>query len=158
FFLNLLVLGARVTKGVARLFDKSLINVSKEDSKNFFKWIANSSLKSRDEVLYDALKKQGKEIYKNGKELPFKELLKMADKTTKGKLRALNISQIVGYLYSGLVLGFGVPKLNIYMTNKSEAKRKARLAQEGKTENISQPKEMKQMLSAENLAFLKSNA
>ena len=157
-FLNLLVLGARVTKGVARLFDKSLINVSKEDSKNFFKWIANSSLKSRDEVLYDALKKQGKEIYKNGKELPFKELLKMADKTTKGKLRALNISQIVGYLYSGLVLGFGVPKLNIYMTNKSEAKRKARLAQEGKTENISQPKEMKQMLSAENLAFLKSNA
>lgn len=155
-FLNLLVLGALVTKGVARLFDKSLINVSKEDSKNFFKWITNSSLKSRDEVLYDALKKQGKEIYKNGKELPFKELLKMADKGTKAKLRALNISQIVGYLYSGLVLGVGVPKLNIYMTNKSEAKRKARLAQEGKTDAIPQPAEMKSMLSTENLAFLKN--
>ena len=154
-FLNLLVLGALVTKGVARLFDKSLINVSKEDSKNFFKWLSNSSLKSRDEVLYEALKKQGKEIYKNGKELPFKELLKMADKSTKAKLRALNISQIVGYLYSGLVLGFGVPKLNIYMTNKSEEKRKARLAQDNKSETISKPEEMKTMLSAENLSFLK---
>lgn len=155
-FLNLLVLGSLVTKGVARVFDKSLINVSKEDSKNFFKWLSNSSLKSRDEVLYDALKKQGKDVFKNGKELPFKELFKMADKGTKAKIRALNISQIVGYLYSGLVLGIGVPKLNIYMTNKSEAKRKAKLAQEGKTEAIPQPDEMKQMLSAENLNFLKS--
>ena len=154
-FLNLLVLGSLVTKGVARAFDKSLINVGKEDSKNFFKWLTNSSLKSRDEVLYESLKKQGKEIYKNGKELPFKELMKMADKATKAKLRALNISQIVGYLYSGIVLGFCVPKLNIYMTNKSEAKRKARLAQEGKAENIPQPEEMKPMLSNENLAFLK---
>lgn len=153
-FLNLLVLGSLVTKGVARAFDKSLINVSKEDSKNFFKWLSNSSLKSRDEVLYDALKKQGKEIYKNGKELPFKELLKLADKGTKSKLRALNISQIAGYLYSGLVLGIGVPKLNIYMTNKSEERRKAKLAQNNAI--ITQPNEMKTMLSSDNLSFLRS--
>lgn len=45
-------------------------------------------------------------------------------------MRALSIAQVAGYLYSGLVLGVGIPKLNIYMTNKSEAKRKARLAAE----------------------------
>ena len=164
-FLNLLVLGSLVTKGVAHLMDKSLINVSKENSKNFFKWIANSSLKTRDEVLYTALKEQGKEVIKNGKELPFKELIKLADKTTKGKLRALNIAQVVGYLYSGLVLGVGVPKLNIYMTNKAEAKRKARLEAEVKLNSSSEVKNEvkkdssseKNMLKPENLAYLSKN-
>jgi hypothetical protein len=128
-FLNLLVLGTMVTKGVARVFDKSLINVSKENSKNFFKWLTHSSLKTRDEILYTELKNRGVATIRDGKELPFKELLKLADKSTKGKIRALNIAQFAGYLYSGLVLGIGVPKLNIYMTNKSEAKRKAKLAE-----------------------------
>lgn len=159
-FLNLLVLGSLVTKGVAHFMDKSLINVSKENSKNFFKWITNSSLKTRDEVLYTALKKQGKEVIKDGKELPFKELIKLADKNTKGKLRALNIAQVIGYLYSGLVLGVGVPKLNIYMTNKSEAKRKAKLEAEKKTENVEQIKSdslANNMLKPENLAYLSKN-
>ena len=153
-FMNLLVLGALVTKGVARAFDKSLINVGKESSKNFFKWLTNSSLKTRDEVLYSELKKKGIETVKNGKELPFKELIKLADKSTKGKLRALNIAQLAGYLYSGLVLGVGVPKLNIYMTNKSEAKRKAKLAEK----EIQQPKtSFDTMLNADNLAYLSKN-
>lgn len=151
-FLNLLVLGALVTKGVARALDKSLINVSKDGSKNFFKWLTNSSLKTRDEVLYTELKKKGIATVKNGKELPFKELMKLADKSTKGKLRALNIAQVAGYLYSGLVLGVGVPKLNIYMTNKSEAKRKAKLAEAQKNNN-----EMATMLQSDNLAFLSKN-
>lgn len=148
-FLNLLVLGALVTKGAAKALDKdgSLINVGKEESKNFFKWITNSSLKSRDEILLTALKDRA---FKDGKLLPFKELVKMADKTTKGKLRALNIAQIVGYLYSGLVLGVGVPKLNIYMTNKADAKRKARLAQEVKSD-------FSNMVKPENLSFLSKN-
>jgi len=164
-FLNLLVLGSLVTKGVARGFDKSLINVTKDGSKNFFKWLTNSSLKTRDEILYSALKVQGKETVKDGKAIPFKELIKLADKETKGKLRILNLSQIIGYLYSGLVLGVGVPKLNIYMTNKSEAKRKARLAaqeankaqnNEIKTqENINN--QYKEMMKPENLAFLSQN-
>ena len=153
-FLNLLVLGALVTKGVARAFDKSLINVGKDGSKNFFKWLTNSSLKSRDEVLYSELKKKGIATVKNGKELPFKELLKLADKPTKAKLRALNIAQIAGYLYSGLVLGVGVPKLNIYMTNKSEAKRKAKLAEK----EAQQPKlAFETMMQADNLAYLSKN-
>ena len=164
-FLNLLVLGSLVTKGVARLFDKSLINVTKDGSKNFFKWLVSSSLKTRDEVLCSALKIQGKDTVRNGKAIPFKELIKLADKETKGKLRILNLSQFIGYLYSGLVLGIGVPKLNIYMTNKSEARRKARLAVKG-INTDSKPQEAvaeknktqyKEMMKPENLAFLSQN-
>lgn len=160
-FLNLLVLGTVVTKGVAKALDKSLINVGKEDSKNFFKWLANSSLKTRDEVLHSDLKGNSvvKEAIESGKTLKFKELAKLADKTTKGKLRALNIAQIAGYLYSGIVLGIGIPKLNIYMTNKSEAKRKAKLAEQGAQNTVSvQPQMSKEqfsgMLKPENLNFL----
>lgn len=152
-FLNLLVLGSLVTKGVARGFDKSLINVSKEGSKNFFKWLTSSSLKTRDEVLYSSLKKRGIDVIKNGKPIPFKELIKLADKDTKSKLRALNISQLIGYIYSGLVLGLGVPKLNIYMTNKSEAKRKAKLAEE-QNKPLSA---FDNMLKPENIIFLSNN-
>ena len=153
-FLNLLVLGTLVTKGVAHGFDKSLINVTKEGSKNFFKWLTHSSLKTRDEVLCEALKKHGIQTVKDGKAIPFKKLIKHADKATKKKLFALNMSQIAGYLYSGLVLGVGVPKLNIYMTNKSEAKRKAKLAAQQNAEQINQ---FDLMLKKENIEFLRKN-
>lgn len=169
-FLNLLVLGSLVTKGVARAFDKSLINVTEENSKSFFKWLTNSSLKTRDEVLYSALKTQGIKTVKDGKAIPFRELIKLADKETKGKLRILNLAQIAGYLYSGIVLGVGVPKLNIYMTNKSEAKRKAKLAAQGinPEAKVIQNKQQAQvkssdntqfsaMIKPENLAFLSQN-
>ena len=63
-------------------------------------------------------------------------------KEAKGKLRILSIAQVAGYLYSGLVLGVGIPKLNIYMTNKSEAKRKARIAAEKAKKGVTeQPKQ-----------------
>ena len=168
-FLNLLVLGTLVTKGIARTFDKSLVNVTKENSKNFFKWLTGSSLKTRDEVLYSALKTQGVKTVKDGKAIPFKELIKLADKETKGKLRVLNIAQVAGYLYSGLVLGVGVPKLNIYMTNKSEAKRKAKLAAKGinieenkeasnsDNKTVNNENQYKNMMKPENLAFLSQN-
>ena len=159
-FLSLLVIGALVTKGVARGFDKSLINSTKETSKNFFKWLTQSSLKTRDEVLYSALKAQGVNTVKDGKAIPFNELIKFATPETKAKLRALNMSQIAGYLYSGLVLGIGVPKLNIYMTNKSEARRKARLAAQGiniAEHNTSKDVQYQAMLKPENLAFLSKN-
>ncbi len=155
-FMNLLVLGALVTKGIANACDKSLINVTKDGSKNFFKWLTNSSLKTRDEVLLSALKKQGIETVKDGKAIPFKELVKYADKATKGKLRVLSIAQLAGYIYSGVVLGIGVPKLNIYMTNKSEAKRKARLAQ-AENNNSVQNGAQNLMFKPQNLEFLSKN-
>lgn len=44
------------------------------------------------------------------------------DAVTKAKLRKLNIAQVAGYLYSGIVLGYGLPKLNAYLTNRRMAK------------------------------------
>lgn len=132
-FLSLLVLGSLITKGTAKLLDKSgsLINMAKQDGQGFLKWMTNSSLKTRDEVLYGALKKHGISTVKDGKALKFSELMKLLpkeDKLTRVKLRNLNIAQLVGYAYSAVVLGWGIPKINDYMTKKNEAKRLARLA------------------------------
>ena len=158
-FLNLLILGALVSKGTARLLDKSLINVTKDKSKNFFSWLTNSGLKTRDEVLFESLKKKGIETVKDGKAIPFKDLIGKADDVTKKKLRTLNIAQIVGYLYSGIVLGYGIPKLNIYMTNKSEEKRKAKLAEKNNitqqnNDALKNTKSYDLMLDPVNLGFL----
>lgn len=133
-FLNLLVLGALVAKGSAKLLDKSksLITLKPNSGKGFVNWLKNSTLRNRDEVLLTELKAHGKEVIKDGKALTFKELMKSSEtlptdvqKSLKGKLRVLNLSQAIGYLYSGLVLGVGVPALNAHMTAKSDAKYKA---------------------------------
>lgn len=133
-FLNLLVLGALVAKGSAKLLDKSksLITLNPNSGKGFVNWLKNSTLRNRDEVLLTELKAHGKEVIKDGKALTFKELMKLSEtlptdvqKSLKGKLRVLNLSQAIGYLYSGLVLGVGVPALNAHMTAKSDAKYKA---------------------------------
>ena len=109
--------------------DKSLIKNKGE--KSFFK----TNLKTRDEVIIEGLKKLGINAVSNdGKALTFAQMLKQIPAGERGKairkqLKILNVAQIAGYLYSGLVLGIGIPKLNIYMTNKSEARRKAKLAE-----------------------------
>ena len=66
-----------------------------------------------------------------------KDLLKDLDtlpenikKITKKRLGTLNKAQLAGYAFSGLVLGLGIPNLNIYITNKLEQKRKAKLAEQ----------------------------
>ena len=48
---------------------------------------------------------------------------------TKKRLRTLNKAQLAGYLFSGLVLGLGIPNLNIYITNTLDKKQKAKLAE-----------------------------
>lgn len=128
-YLSWLVFGNIVAKGTLKALDKNLVG------------------KTRDEVLYGALKKAGIATVKDGKALSFKELLKLLPKTDKAarkSLRFLNIAQLAGYAFSGLVLGVGVPKLNIYMTNKSEQKRAMKRTMN--PQNI--------MLKPENLAFL----
>ena len=129
-YLSWLVFGNFVAKGTLKALDKNLVG------------------KTRDEVLYAALKKAGISTVKDGKALPFKELLKLLPKTDKAarkSLRYLNIAQLAGYAFSGIVLGFGIPRLNIYMTNKSEQKRamKRTIASQ---QNI--------MYKPENMAFL----
>ena len=104
-----------------------------------FKRTFNGSLKSRDEVLVETLANNGIETTKteNGKLLnkKFNEMVKDLEKlpegvrkATKKRLRTLNIAQVSGYLVASLVLGLGIPNLNIYITNALDKKRKAEQA------------------------------
>lgn len=135
--LNWLILGNFVAKLTAAGFEKfnkdvdsKLINYSESESENgkgFFKWLIKSTLKTRDEILQTALKKTNIDTIKDGKALPFKELLKLAAEhapSASKKIKYLNIAQLMGYLYSGLALGIGIPKLNIFITNRVEGKKK----------------------------------
>lgn len=137
-FTNWLILGGMVSKLTARaLGGKELINnpiTEKTGKKGLgyaFKWLTNCSVKSFDEVLLP----KAKEITKDGKMLKFSEMFKNADNATKSKIFKVAGSQIAGYLYSGLVLGIGIAKLNIFITKKMEAKRNAK--QENINSNLS---------------------
>lgn len=148
-FLSWLVLSDIVNRITAEAMDKSVMNRTKEtaESKNFFKRAFNSKLKTRDEILVETLAKQGISLTKEqkGKTVTktFKDMLKdlknldnqELKKATKKHLRTLNLAQLSGYLFSGLVLGFGIPRLNIYITNTLDKKRKAEAAKkEAQTE------------------------
>ena len=140
-YLSWLVLGDFVNKMAAEGLDKSVMNRTKDVAdKNFFGRVFNSSLKTRDEILVETLSKNGietvkkdgdKTIIKSYKELT-KELEKLPEQiknVTKKRLKTLNRAQCAGYLFSGLVLGLGIPNLNIYITNKLDKKRKAQQAE-----------------------------
>lgn len=94
-FLNWLVLGGFVAKGVGQMLDPKqdkLFNVSQK-GKGIKQWLQNVSLKSQKEIIA-----QGGNVKKN--------------------LRNLNIAQLSGILYSAVMLGILLPKLNIAMTRK----------------------------------------
>lgn len=145
-YISWLVLGNFINKMVAHKLDKSLLNQTKEVAKGgYWKQILKSTLKTRDEVLVKALADNGIELTKKeGNKVvakKFSELLKDIEKlspelqkVTKSKLRTLNWAQLGGYAFSGIVLGFGIPNLNIYITNMLDKKRKAKLAQAQKAE------------------------
>ena len=141
-FLSWLVLGDFVNKMAAEGLDKSVMNRTEEIGKqNFFKRVFSSSLKTRDEILIETLaqngietvKKEGdKNIAKTFKEMmgDLDKLPEQVKKTTKKRLGTLNKAQLAGYLFSGLVLGLGIPNLNIYITNKLDKQRKEKAARE----------------------------
>lgn len=145
-FLSWLVLGNFVNKMVAKKLDPTVMNETEGlKRKGYWKQIFQSSLKTRDEVLVKTLADNGiaisktdgnKTIAKNFGEM-LKDLRNLSteiQKVTKKKLRVLNIAQCAGYLFSGLVLGLGIPNLNIYITNTLDKKRKAKKAQAQNTE------------------------
>lgn len=149
-FLSWLVLGDFVNKAAASAIDKSVMNYKPgtENAKGFIekaKRLFTASLKTRDEILIETLAQNGIKSTKqeNGKLVAksFKEMMKDLNgikdsakpsivQTTKKRLGALNKAQLAGYLFSGLVLGLGIPNLNIYITNKLDKKRKAKAAEE----------------------------
>ena len=92
-FLNWLVLGGFVAKGVGQILNPKqdkLFNVSKKGT-GIKHWLQNVSLKSQKEIIA-----QGGNV--------------------KANLRKLNIAQISGIAYSAIMLGVLLPKLNIWMT------------------------------------------
>ncbi len=92
-FLNWLVLGGFVSKGVAQMLDpkqKILFNITK-DGKGVKHWLQNISLKTQKEIIA-----QGGDV--------------------KANLRKLNFAQMAGIVYSAVMLGVLLPKLNIWMT------------------------------------------
>ena len=138
-FLSWLVLGDFVNKMAAEGLDSSVMNRTKEiDKKGFFGRVFNSSLKTRDEVLIESLAEHNvKTVKGDGVAKTFKEMLKdletlpeSVQKATRKRLSTLNKAQLAGYVFSGLVLGLGIPNLNIYITNKLDKKRKAKLAEQ----------------------------
>jgi len=147
-FVNWLILGGFVSKlaaaGVEKLsqFKKGdFIRYNKKEHNTGLKWLVDAPIVSREEILHSALKKAGISTIKNvnGKDvaMTFKEMMKEATKEAmknpemklaKNKIKYLGFIQMAGYLYSGVVLGVGIPKLNIAITNGIEKKRKAKLA------------------------------
>lgn len=163
-FASWLILGNFIQKIVAQSMDKSLI---KKDGEGTMNWIKNSVLKTRDEVLHSAL---GEKVFKDGKALKFNEMLKALPENSPARkqLKILTIAQLVGYAYSALALGFGIPRLNIFITNKLEANKKAMETQNPEQINTQNSKTNKStmtsqiastdnMLKPENIAFLNSN-
>lgn len=144
-FLSWLVLGDFVNKITANGLNKEVLNFRQADkNSNKAKRIFNASLKTRDEILIETLAKHGvsttkeeggKLVAKSFKEMmgDLNKLPEQLRKTTKKKLGVLNKAQLAGYLFSGLVLGLGIPNLNIYITNKLDAKRKAKAAAQKQT-------------------------
>ncbi len=128
-YVNWLILGGMVSKLTARAIGgKELINnpIAQENGKKGIKyaakWLTKTSVKSFDEVILPT----SQEIIKDGKAQKFTELLKKADSSTKSKVMKIAGSQLAGYLYSGLVLGIGISKLNIFITKQVEAQREAK--------------------------------
>ena len=139
-FFNWLMLGNVFNKFIIHKFQNKDANMLKREPlpKNANWWqktvnFLNSSIATHSEVAVKGLKKETglKSIIKpNGKAMSFNEIFKALPKNGQARknLRLLNFAQLGGYIYSAVVLGFGIPHLNIYMTNMSDKRKKAKLA------------------------------
>lgn len=111
-FASWLVLGDVAAKLVARALDPKLLNCADTEAKGFGK-LMKSSIVTHAELLYRDKRAIGKSI---------KEASKIASPKTKISLRHINIAQLSGYAYSGLLLGIFIPVLNKMVTNKLHEK------------------------------------
>lgn len=165
-FVNWLILGGFVSKLTALKLDRSLINYDEKTYKSEgltgfkkgWNWITKAEVKSHEEILYPILKKAGINVLdSNGKKLSYgklmealaqkakspdagKELLS-AFETVRKKIKYKNAAQALGYLYSGIVLGIGIPKLNIAITRSVEKNKAAKKAMTGNDTGSAQKSE-----------------
>ena len=111
-FLNWLVLGGFVAKGVGQILNPKqdkLFNVSKKGT-GIKHWLQNVSLKSQKEIIA-----QGGNV--------------------KSNLKKLNIAQMSGIAYSAIMLGVLLPKLNIWMT-RGKYNNKQSISNDEKPNNV----------------------
>lgn len=142
-FANWLILGSFVSKIVAKLSNKDLLNYDKATQKQHY--IFASKEKNHEEIIYKLLKKAGISTTKDGKVRSFNSLIKEIQNLVKEnsphaaeakkvltQIKYKNLAQLCGYIYSGVVLGWGIPKLNIFITKKVENKNKNHQKDTGK--------------------------
>ena len=137
-FLNWLVLGNFVEKGVVTAMeskDNPIIRYNSEGRKDKFLYkhfgekvdrFFNGNISSRRELLTEALKAEGKPILDaKGNAKKIGQMLDEVSKTSavRKNLKIRNIAQVANYVYSGLVLGAGIPYLNISITESLSKKR-----------------------------------
>ncbi len=152
-FVNWLILGGFVSKLAANKMDKSLINYDEKTYnaqnlkglKKGWNWITKAEVKSHEEILYPVLKEAGIDVLdSNGKKLSYGKLMEaLANKVKSAgsdkklqeafnsvskRIKYKNIAQALGYVYSGVVLGVGIPKLNIAITRSVEKSRAEKTA------------------------------
>lgn len=84
-------------------------------------WLMQSSVKSFEELLLPEASK----YEKDGKRLSLKELYNNASQDTKKLVKKVAAAQMLGYLFSGVVLGLGIAKLNIFITKHLHGRDKA---------------------------------
>ncbi len=137
-FANWLILGSFVSKLAAKVMDKNLVNFDKAKYGDcLWNFITKSVEKTHEEILYPALRNLNINVMDGDKKIPFRKLMKEVEKIAKtgsgdkievaqrtiSQLKRKNLAQLLGYLYSGVVLGWGIPKLNIAITNAVEGKK-----------------------------------
>src|SRR5574344_327529 len=111
-----------------------------------------SSIATHGEVIAEGLKKERPEIKSllkpNGKTMKFNEILNELPKNGKARknIKLLNIAQMAGYAYSALVLGIGIPNLNIALTKRATKKRKEKAALVGQQPTQTQNNSYKKQL------------
>lgn len=170
-FLNWLIIGNLVNKGVVMAMenkDNPVIRYNKEATKNGFVYkhfgegfdkFIHGNISSRKEILTEVLTQEGKSIVKpNGKAMKVGEMADVLStiKTPKAlaakkNLKIFTIGQIANYLYSGIVLGAGIPLMNVAITNKKVQKR-----HEQKLQNISGEKNHNFVFTSSNFENLTS--
>jgi hypothetical protein len=169
-YLNWLVLGNFVNKGVVMAMkgkDSSLIKHTPSEKpglmeKVFGKKVAkffNSEIASRREIVAEALQKEGiSAIKENGTAMKLGEMIKALPKNSAARkqLKILNVGQVANYLYSGLVLGAGIPSLNIAITEALEKKRKAKNPQVAQEQPKIDQKNQDFAISMDNKSALSS--
>ena len=127
-FSTWLLFGDFVSKLASRaLGGKELINNpleqdgSKKGLSYAIDWLMKSSVKSFEELLLPEA-----ERYKPGdKKRSLKELYNNASPETKKLVKKVAGAQVLGYLFSGFVLGLGIAKLNIFITKHLHGRDKA---------------------------------